>query len=182
MKNKILVTGVFLLLVLAAGGYWVYSERGETTVYGAIEKTGRRGSRVIYQEKVKGGVVVFTKRLTGDSNTIDAGYVKKGLFGWKWILGGGFSGHSGQYFQAVSGTPFPMLVGTIDNDQTTEIKVTDSEHRNSKDAKIVGTGDDRIWFVFVNESDGPAFEIDTLSDSGNVLNSKTIDIRTSTTF
>jgi len=180
--KKILLTGAFLLIVLVAGCYWANSNRGETTVDGAIEKTGRRGSQVIYQEKVNGGIVVFTKRLTGKNYTIDAGYLKKGLLGWKWIWGGGFSGYSGQYFQAVSGTPFPMLVGAIDNDQTTEIRVTDSERRNSKEAKIVGTGDDRIWFAFVNESDGPTFEIDTLSGASKVLNSKSIDIRTSTTF
>lgn len=182
MKKKLLLTGAFLLLVLVAGGYRAYSDRGEKTVEGAIEKTGRRGSQIIYQEKVNGGVVVYTKRITGNNNTIDAGYVKKELFGWKWIWGGGFSGYSGQYFQAVSGTPFPMLVGTIDNDQTEEIKVTDCERKNSKDAKIVGTGDDRIWFTFLNKSDGPTFEIDTLSGAGKVLNSKSIDIRTSTTF
>lgn len=83
--KKILRTGAFLLLVLVAGGYWAYSDRGESTVVGAIEKTGRRGSQVIYQEKVNGGVVVFTKRITGNNNTIDAGYVKKELFGWIWI-------------------------------------------------------------------------------------------------
>ncbi|ODA41849.1 hypothetical protein [Desulfosporosinus sp. BG] len=180
--KKILLTGAFLLLVLVAGGYWAYSDRGEATVEGAIEKSGRRGSQVIYQEKVNDGVVVFTKRITGKSNTIDAGYVKKGLLGWKWIWGGGFSGCSGQYFQAVSGTPFPMLVGTIDNDQASEIKVTDTERKFAKDAQIVGTGNDRIWFVFVNKSDGPIFEIDTLSGADKVLNSKSINIRTSTTF
>ena len=100
--KKILLTGAFLLLVLVAGGYWAYTDRGETTVQGAIERSGRRGSQVINQEKVNDGVVVFTKRMTGKSNTIDAGYVKKGLLGWKWIWGGGFSGCSGQYFQAVS--------------------------------------------------------------------------------
>jgi hypothetical protein len=182
MRRRVLFIGAVVLLILVGGGYWANSNQGDKTIEGAIEKTGRRGNKVIYQEKVNGGVVVFTKRITGNANTIDAGYVKKGLLGWKWIWGGGFSGYSGQYFQAVSGTPFPMLIGDINNEQTAAVKIIDTEHKNSKETKIVGSGNDRVWFTFLDKSDGPAFEIITYSNSGNVLDTKNINIRTNTNF
>lgn len=182
MRRKSLFIGAVVLLILVSGGYWAHLNRGDKTIEGAIEKTGRRGSEVIYQEKVNGGVVVFTKRITGNTNTIDAGYVKKGLLGWKWIWGGGFSGYSGQYFQAVSGTPFPMLIGDISNEQIAAVKITDTEHKNSKETKIVGSGNDRVWFTFLDKSDGPAFEIEILSDVGKVLDTKHINVRINTNF
>lgn len=181
MKKRISVIGAIILLFLVGGGIWVNSNKGETTVEGAIVKAGSTG-KVIYQENVNGGVVVFIKRLTGNTTTFDASYIKKSFIGWKWVWGGEFSGYSGQYFQQVSGTPFPMLFGHINNDQIAEVKLTDTEHHNSKDAKIVGNNDDKIWFVFVNKSDGPVFKIDELSNTGKVLDSKSIDIRASTHY
>lgn len=171
-----------VLLTLIGAGYWAISYTGEKTIEEALEKAGRRGSDIIYQEKVNGGEVVFTKRITGDAYTIDSGYVKNGLLGWRWIWGGGFSGCSGQYFQATPGTPFPMLFGDINNAQISVVKITDVEHNYSKEVKIVGTGNDRIWFTFIHKSDGPNFEIITLSDKAKVINSKSIDIRNNTNF
>lgn len=182
MRRKILFIGAVVLLILIGSGYWANSNRGEKTIEGAIEKARRGGSNVVYQENVNNGVVVFTKRVTGNVNTIEANYVKKGLLGWKWVWGGGFSGYSGQYFQAVSGTPFPMLIGNVNNEQIAVIKITDTEHKNSKDAKIVGNGYDRIWFTFLDKPEGPVFEIVTLSKTGKVLDTKTFDIRTNTNF
>lgn len=180
MKKRILIIGA-IIFILIGGGIWVNSNKGETTVESAIMKAGRTG-KVIYQENVNGGVVVFIKRLTGNTTTFDASYVKKSLLGWKWVWGGEFSGYSGQYFQQVSGTPFPMLFGHINNEQIAEVKLTDTEHQYSKDATIVGNNEDRIWFAFVNKSDGPVFKIDELSNTDKVLDSKSIDIRTSMSF
>lgn len=180
MKKRILIIGAILLLLIG-GGIWVICNKGETTVEAAIVKAGRTG-KVIYQENVNDGVVVFIKRLTGNTTTYDASYIKKSLLGWKWVWGGEFSGYSGQYFQQVSGTPFPMLFGDINNEKIAGVKLTDSEHKNSINSKIVGNNDDRIWFAFVKTSDGPVFKINELSSLGKVLDSKSIDIRTSTTF
>ena len=69
-----------------------------------------------------------------------------------------------------------------DNPQIAEVKLTDQEHKSSEDAKIAGNGDDKVWFAFVKTSAGPVFKIDELSASGEVLNSKSIDVRTSTNF
>lgn len=182
MNRKFFFIMMIILLTLIGAGYWASSHKGEKTIEGAIEKTGRRGSNIIYQEKVNGGVVVFTKRITGDASTIDSGYLKKGLLGWKWIWGGGFSGYSVQYFQAIPGTPFPMLIGDINNEQISVVKITDVEHNYSKEVKIVGTGNDRIWFAFLNESDGPSFEIVSLSNTDKIFDSKSIDIRNNTSF
>ncbi|MHB8127289.1 MAG: hypothetical protein ACYDEJ_17030 [Desulfitobacteriaceae bacterium] len=182
MNRRFYIIVVVILFVLLGTGYWVSSQNGEKTIEEAIEKTGRRGSSIIYQEEVNGGIVVFTKRTTGDAYVIDSGFIKKGLLGWKWIWGGGYSGYYGQYFQAISGTPFPMLFGDINNEQITKVNIKDVEHNNSKEAKIVGNCNDRIWFTFLNKYDGPSFEIITLSQTGKVLDSKNIDIRNDTNF
>lgn len=182
MKKWVPVLGAVILILLISGGFWVKSNKGETTIEGAIAKTGRVGSKMVYQENLNNGVVVFTKRVAGYATIFDAGYIKKGLLGWKWVWGGGYSGYSGQYFQQASGTPFPMLFGDIDNPQIAEVKLTDQEHKSSEDAKIAGNGDDKVWFAFVKTSAGPVFKIDELSASGEVLNSKSIDVRTSTNF
>jgi len=181
MNRRFYIIGAVVLFLIGAG-YWASSHSGEKTIEGAIEKTGRMGSNIIYQEEVNGGVIVFTKRTTGDAYIIDSGFVKKGLLGWKWISGGGFSGYSGQYFQAISGTPFPMLFGDLNNEQFAKVNIKDKEHNYSKDAKIVGTGNDRIWFTFLNTSDGPSFEMELLSKSGKIIDSKSIDIRDNTNF
>lgn len=182
MNRRLFTIGIIVLFILLLTGYWASTHKGGKTIESAIEKAGRIGSSIIYQEEVKGGVIVFTKRSSGDAYVLDSGFVKKGLFGWKWIWGGGFSGYSGQYFQAISGTPFPMLFGAIKNEQISEVNITDEEHNYSKEAKIVGTGNNRIWFTFLSETDGPVFRIVSLSQAGNILDSKSIDVRSNTNF
>ncbi|KLU61096.1 hypothetical protein CEB3_c26660 [Peptococcaceae bacterium CEB3] len=184
MKKRTLFIGTIalLFLILIGGGVWVNSNMGETTVEGALAKARRPSRRVMYQENVNGGVVVFTRKGTGSATIFGADYVKKSLLGYKWVWGGGFSGYSGQYFRQISGTPFPMLFGDICNRQVKEVKLTDSEHKISKNAEIVGNGDDRIWFTFIKTSDGPVFKIDKLSGTGQVLETKGIDVSKSPTF
>lgn len=181
MNKRIFIWLIVIIIVIVAG-CWVTLHKGDKTIEGAIEKTGRRGARIIHQEKVQDGIVVFAKRITGDDYVIEAGYIKKSLLGWKWITGGGFSGYSGQYFKPIPKTPFPMLIGDIDNKQIAKVQIKDIEHNNIRDVKIIGNSNDRIWFAFLGKSEGPIFKIIYLDDKGKIIDSKEINTQNSTNF
>jgi len=75
------------------------------TIEQAIEKSGRRVEKVIYEEKIKGGEVVFyyQSNNAGTSSTMASGYVKKTLWGLEWVYGGGHT-HPGLGHQLQSNT------------------------------------------------------------------------------
>lgn len=182
-KRLLLITTIVVFLGLVGGGYFIQVNKGARTVEMAIEQSGRHVSAMIHQEKIEEGVVVFFKRnISNGGYTIDSGYVKKSLFGWKWVSGGGFSGYNGQYFQSISGTPFPLIFGEIKNQGIEGVKLNDKEHNETKVAKIVGTDKNRVWFMFLNKSDGPEFDIVSSSNTGEVLDYKSININSTTNF
>ncbi|SDH43844.1 hypothetical protein [Desulfosporosinus hippei] len=183
MSKRLLVfTAIVVFLGLVGGGYYFSVNKGAETVEQAIEQSGRHVSEMIHQERIKGGIVVFYKHNVGDGYTVNSGYVKEGLFGWKWVSGGGFSGYSGQYFQSISGTPFPMIFGEIKSQGIDQVRLNDKEHKVTKVAKVVGTNINRVWFMFLNKTDGPEFDIVSLSSTGEVLESKSINIISNTNF
>ena len=181
MKKRLLVIVSIVILGLVGGVYLFHMNKGTETVIGAIEQSGRHVSQMIHQEKVKDGVVVFFRRDIGNGYTLDSGFIKKGLLGWKWVWGGGFSGYSGQYFPSVAKTPFPLVFGEVKSQGIEKVEIRDNEHKETKVAKVVGTDNNRIWFMFLDKSDGPNFDIVGLSNKGEVLDSKSINI-TDTNF
>ncbi|WP_052304311.1 hypothetical protein [Desulfosporosinus orientis] len=151
------------------------------TVVDAIEKTGRNVTKVVYSEGVKGGVVVFFKKSTGNvGESVAAGYVKKTLWGWEWSWGGEHTdgaseGFSSQYFPYAKGTPFPLLFGEIKDPLIKYIKVSEKDSTNVREAKIVGKGTELLWFTFLNKTEGPDFTITGLSGEGTILYSQSIN-------
>ena len=181
MKKRLFIIVSILILGLVFGIYLFHTNKGAGTVIEAIEQSGRHVNLMIHQEKVQNGVVIFFKSDVGNEYSLNSGFVKQGLFGWKWVWGGGFSGYSGQYFPSDVGTPFPLLFGEIKSQGIEQVKIFDKEHKETKVAKVVGTDNNRIWFLFLDKSDGPDFEIVNLSNKGEVLDSKSINI-TDTNF
>jgi hypothetical protein len=182
-KWSFVIKTIVVFLILVGGLYLIKVNMGAGTVEEAIEKSGRHVSVMIYQKTVKDGVVVFYKSNIGNGGyTINSGFVKKGLLGWKWVLGGGFSGYSGQYFQSASGTPFPLIFGEIKNQDIKQVKLIDMRNEQTKVAKVVGPDKNRVWFMFLNESDGPEFELVSSSDKGVVLDSKNINLKLDTNY
>jgi hypothetical protein len=171
MKNKYIV--LLSIVILGFIAVWVFStNKGADTAIEAIVQSGRNVDELIYQEEVENGTLVFFTRDVGERDTIEAGFIRKALFGWKWVYGGGFSGYSGQYFETVSGTPFPMIFGEVKNQAIEQVKVLDKQDNEIGVSPVAGTDNHRVWFVYLDKSAGPNFNIVYLSADSDVLDTK----------
>lgn len=177
MKHKKRMVFIIIVMLALVGSWLIFTHKNSDTIIEAIEEIRGNVDRIIYQTEVENGVVVFYENNVGDdAYTINAEFVKHNLFGWKWVYGGGFSGYSGQYFQSVSGTPFPMIFGEVKNNEIEKIKVLDKEHNETKLVDIVGNDDHRIWYIFLDETSGPNFDIMGMSASGEIVESISFNI------
>ncbi len=176
MKEKLVVIVAILVLCFMGGIYFFHTNKDAATVEEAIKQSGRHADIMLYQEKVKNGVLVFFKSDVGNNEyALNAGFVKKSLFGWKWVWGGS-TGENEQYFPSVKGTPFPLLFGEIIDNAIKQVIISDKEHSYAKTADIEGSGNDRIWFVFPDESGGPDFDIVWQSNEGEVFNLESVNV------
>lgn len=64
-----------------------------------------------------------------------------------------------------------MIFGEVKNQAIEQIKVLDKEDNEISVSNVVGTAH-RIWFVYLNKSAGPNFNIVYLSADGDVLDTK----------
>jgi len=78
------VIAVFILWGILI--YQLPSKTTGKTIEQAIEKSGRQVVKVIHEEKVKGGKVVFLNKSIngGKASTMASAYIKKTLWGWEW--------------------------------------------------------------------------------------------------
>lgn len=189
---KLSVLAVVLLALIgilgltnSANGSLFPSRSTGKTIVEAIQKSGRNVSKVVGTEEVKGGVVVFYKKTIGNGGVTNAsGYIKKTLWGWEWVWGGEHSdstpmGFSAQYFPYVKTTPFPLVFGEIKDPNVKFIDVSENGTTNKVQAKIVGTGTDLMWYVFLDKSTGPDFTITGLSNSGSILYTQSLNTNSS---
>lgn len=150
------------------------------TAQEATQKTGRIVLKTIHEEKVKDGEIIFFVKNNLDYKKADlaAGYVKKTIWGWKWIYGGehgsissmcSINGFSAQFLPAVEGTPFPFYFGAITNPKIEKIKVVELQRNIISDAKISGSGDLRVWYIFTRNLKGSKFDIKAYSKEGKEL-------------
>lgn len=186
MKRAYQITAV-VIAVLILGGMLIYllpSNATGKTIEQAIEKYGRQVEKVIHEEKVKGGeTVFFYKSINGGKDyTMAAGYIKKTLWGWEWVIGGEGS-HAGpgqlitaQYFPSTQNTPFPLAFGDVSDPQIARISVQTEKGTTDKETSIVKNGTTRIWYVFLNPSDGPLTKVIGQSQSGQILASEDISL------
>jgi len=197
MKKAYQITAV-VIAVLILGGLLIYLLPSKTTgktIEQAIEKSGRQVEKEIHEEKVKGGeTVFFYKSINGGKDySMAAGYIKKTLWGWEWVYGGEHT-HAGpvqpiteQYFPSVKDTPFPLAYGEISDPQIVRVSVqtekgTTDKETTDKETSIVENGTTRIWYVFLNPSDGPLTKVVGQSQSGSILSSEDISLETSILF
>jgi len=186
MKRAYQITAV-VIAVLILGGMLIYllpSKATGKTIEQSIEKSGRQVEKVIHEEKVKGGeTVFFYKSINGGKDyTMAAGYIKKTLWGWEWVIGGEGS-HAGpgqlitaQYFPSTQNTPFPLAFGDVSDPQIVRISVQTEKGTTDKETSIVENGTTRIWYVFLNPSDGPLTKVIGQSQSGQILASENISL------
>ncbi|MDO0822531.1 hypothetical protein [Desulfosporosinus nitroreducens] len=178
-----------VIVVLILGGIFIYlspSKATGKTIEQAIEKSGRQVVKVIHEEKVKGGEVVFFNKSidAGKNSTIAAGYIKKTIWGWEWVIGGEHSRASAepgqsltaQYLPATKGTPFPLAFGEISDPQIVWMKVQTAKGTPEIETTIVENGATKIWFVFLNPTDGPQAKVIGQSQSGKIIASTDVSL------
>lgn len=188
MKRAYQIMAV-VILVIILGVILIYlspSKATGKTIEQAIEKSGRQVITVIHEEKIKGGEVVFFYKSIngGKDSTVASGYIKKTFWGWEWVIGGEHSragvepGQSltAQYFPATKGTPFPLSFGEISDPKIVRVRVQTDKGTTDRETSIVENGMTRIWFVFLNPSDGPLTKVIGQSQSGQILVSKDISL------
>lgn len=175
-----------VIVAFILGGILIYllpSKGNGKTIEQAIEKSGRQVVKVIHEEKVKGGEVVFFNKSIngGNASTMASGYIKKTLWGWEWVDGGEHSEPgrpiTAQYFPSIKGTPFPLAFGEIFDSQIVRVKVKTGIGTTDKKTSIAENGTTRIWFVFLNSSDGPLTKVIGESQNGQILDSKDVSAK-----
>jgi hypothetical protein len=172
---------------------------GSPTVVEAIEKIREPGyvSYMIHEHQIAAGEVAFFLRKTSSGGyTIAAEYVRKVGNGWKWGYGGSFGAsnyHPGlsdaearkESFTAIylpgtegtefGSTPFPMYYGIILHPDISRIVVKDSTGYE-KQAQIVPVEQNfKLFYVFMDASQGTKFEITAYDPSGNIVRRVTQD-------
>lgn len=153
----------------------------------AALKTRRTVLKTINEEKVQGGEILYFIKNSLDYKKADlaVGYIKKTIWGWKWEYGGEhgsissttkINGFSTQFFPAVKGTPFPLYFGAITNPRIDKIKVVEMQRNTTSDAEISGSGNLRVWHIFMRNLKGSKFSIKAYSKEGKELSSANEDV------
>ncbi|OZB94426.1 hypothetical protein [Paenibacillus sp. XY044] len=172
---------------------------GSPTVVEAIEKVNGKGfvSYMIHEQPVADGEVAFFLRKSQSGSTaMVADYIRKNANGWKYVWGGTFSAsnyHPGlsdtearkesfhaEYFPGTEGTdigstPFPMYCGIALHPDISRIVVKDPTGYE-KQAQIVPVEQNfKLFYVFLDASQGMKFEITAYDRSGNIIHQVTQD-------
>jgi len=186
MRKRIFISLVILGVVISIGlifTNFIYKPFDySNTIQEAVEKSGRTILKVIYEDKLKDGEVIYfiKNSLDYDKAQLGIGYVRKSLWGWKWIYGGEHgsikaycdkNGFSAVFLPAVEGTPFPLYHGAIIDPSIDKIKVTELNGNSSNEAKIVGSSELRIWYTYIGNLKGSKFNIKAYSKDGKELTS-----------
>ncbi|MBB3131002.1 hypothetical protein FHS19_005722 [Paenibacillus rhizosphaerae] len=172
---------------------------GSPTVVEAIEKINGKGfvSYMIHEHPVADGeVAFFLRKSQSGSTTMVADYIRKNANGWKYVWGGMFSAsnyHPGlsdakarkesfhaEYFPGTEGTdvgstPFPLYCVIALHPDISRIVVKDSTGYE-KQAQIVPVEQNfKLFYVFLDASQGMKFEITGYDQSGNIIRRVTQD-------
>jgi len=175
---KRIFLGISVVLAVFISGFLFKSfsapSLATTSIEDALKNQWGIIGQTIHIEPIEDQVVVFSKKGTGDSYTLRSDFVRRNLFGWKWVWGGGFSGYTGQFIEQVPGITSPLLWGELRNNKIQKVKVTNVSKGNFYEAKTVSYLDTRIWFVFPSKND-KVLNIEGISEKGEVIDSQKID-------
>lgn len=147
------------------------------TIEEAIERSGREVVAILHREKVNDGEVVFYHKgiNDGEAHSIAAGYVQRTNSGWKWVSGGEHTGIdevTAQYFPSTKGyvkSSFPLAYGESLREDIASIGALTKNSDIVKKARIVGNEEGKIWFVFLNPSDGILTKIVGYNQVGEII-------------
>lgn len=132
---------------------------------------------IIHEEKVDKGSMVFC--FNEEEDYLYTSFIRKSIFGYENLYSGvqgdvktipNTVGLSSSYFLAIKNTSLPMYFGIITNIDIKEVKVKESSSSDGwRNAKIIDTGDIRIWLVSMTGFNGTGFDIVGLDKDGKEL-------------
>ncbi|WP_454191319.1 hypothetical protein [Paenibacillus sp. Marseille-Q7038] len=135
-------------------------------------------NRVIYQETVEEGVLVFTNHPEKEDTTnLQVEFVRKAGLGWKWVWGGGFGSsksNAALIYMSMAGlndipTPFPLIFGNVLDPSIKSITAENNESGVIK-AKLINIDSDKtIWFVLIPSAVVPPIEIKGFNQKGELV-------------
>ncbi|MBD7968576.1 hypothetical protein [Paenibacillus gallinarum] len=135
-------------------------------------------NRVIYQETVEEGVLIFMNRPEKeDTSNLQVEFVRKARFGWKWVWGGGFGtsrANAALIYMSMAGlddipTPFPLIFGNVLDPSIKSITAETKESGVIK-AKLIPIDPDKtIWFVLIPSAVVPPIEIKGFNQEGGLV-------------
>lgn len=188
MKKLIIIVFIFILGVVSflLVTLNIQKHTGKT-FQEAISITGRNATKFIGEVDTKDGKLVFFLKNSNNVNSANlvSGFIKKNLFGWKWIYGGEHgtigelcktNGFSSQYLPNVKNTPFPLLFGVITDTKISNIKILELERNISKNTKLISDGDITVWYTFCNDLKGHKFQIIGSLNDGQIKKVEDLDI------
>ena len=187
-RKLLLISTVFCLGIIVCLTLFVYKPRGTgNTIQEAITKSGRIPLKIISEENVKGGVIVFyiKNSLELKKAQLACGFVKETPWGWKWVYGGEHvsiesscykDGFSNQFFPNAEGTPFPLYFGAITNPNINQINVIEKKRNVEGKATIVNNDYVKIWYIYMDKFQGSKFDIIGLSSDGKEIEKSEQDV------
>jgi hypothetical protein len=184
----ILFTVIMVSTVFSLHKYKVSAHSPEE----AILKVRNNIGRVVHKLNIDNGELIFYQKDLGNGTIgLSCDFVKKTVWGWKWINGGGHSisqyagnnhqqlldsSWTDQYFPAMKGTPFPMLFGLINNAAATNVTISFIENGGNSKAEVIPLKNGQLlWYKQLGESDGKKFELVLSDKNGQQLSFKSID-------
>lgn len=122
---------------------------------------------MIHEEKVDKGSMVFC--FNEKEDYLYTSFIRKSLFGYENLYSGvqgdvkfiaDTVGLSSACFPAIKNTSLPMYFGIITNPDIKDVKVKETGSSDGwRNAKIIDTGDIRIWLVSMTGFKGTYFDI-----------------------
>lgn len=169
MGNKVIVVLSAVIVIGLLLGTKVVA--GAPSIEGALSKVNPNG-QVLYNLDTKSGTVAFYE----SRDNLNAGLLKKKLFGWKLVdgdAGVGFAEKAGLSWSFVNiGGSAPnqihLVLGTINNPQIKRVEVKTSSG-TPQGATIIETTKGRIFYILYDKTHNPPAKILGLSDQGNHL-------------
>ncbi|TFE24533.1 hypothetical protein [Cohnella luojiensis] len=202
---SITIATAVLIMLIASGIYGFYEDRRSDIkqatipqstewfdVQHAVENFRRFPAGqmdVQHVVPVSDGVLVFYQRFFKENETdISVEYMRKTIWGWKWIHGGGMSASYGNSRMSLffeyhpspdvflhTRTPFPILYGTIVGEAT---KVMITGRQGFKVEATAFPSEKQIgWFAYLPESAGNPINIQAIGSDGRVIEEKSLDTK-----
>lgn len=148
----------------------------ENSVGEALKIDTTSNYTIIHEEPTDKGSIIFGISSDNSKEYLSTAFVNKNLFGYKDMYSG-VSSIDGlevrdlttQYFPAIKKTSLPIYFGIILNDEIRQVSVRQSNGSEVKEAKIIESGDKRIWLVYMSGFEGSEFEVLGYSNDGSCI-------------